>query len=388
MNKIFSKIIMVLFVVIAQQSFAQKITSGGNWSNSANWQGGTIATSISQDVTMSNGIADTIRVDQSYTVGNITYGGSDMVKVESGTTFNVGNSTNAKNVTANNNAVLYVAGDMTIWGDLIVNNNLVLIVTGTLTIKGNVQLKNGGSLDVSGSMTVNGNLTADNNTSINVDGTMGVDGTLTAGNGSTLTGSGTVTAGNCSGPNSVCQSSTLPIELSSFSGDLENGAIHLKWTTLTEVNFSHFTVEHSVDGINFSPIGEVKGVGESKQQQNYSFIHAAPDYGYNYYRLKSLDNDGTFEYSAIIAVKNSIKSQLSVYPNPVKADGRFKLQLPDALMNGVQSVKLLDGSGKMIWAKGNASEMKDLAVPSGFAKGTYFLQVLYNNELITLKVMK
>ncbi len=64
-------------------------------------------------------------------------------------------------------------------------------------------------------------------------------------------------------------------------------------------------------------------MGNSLIQVSYVFIDKKPNYGYNYYRLKMVDFDGTFNYSEIIATKNLFDSNFAIkniYPNPTTND--------------------------------------------------------------------
>lgn len=114
--------------------------------------------------------------------------------------------------------------------------------------------------------------------------------------------------------------SPLPVELTSFTG-YNNGTINvLNWTTSSEKNSLKFEVEKSTDAINFNYIGERTAAGFSNIALNYSLNDEYPIAGNNYYRLKMIDNDGTFKYSDVILIKveetkinNSI---VNIYPNP------------------------------------------------------------------------
>ena len=114
--------------------------------------------------------------------------------------------------------------------------------------------------------------------------------------------------------------SPLPVELTSFTG-YNNGTINvLNWTTSSEKNSLKFEVEKSTDAINFNYIGERTAAGFSNIALNYSLNDEYPMAGNNYYRLKMIDNDGTFKYSDVILIKveetkinNSI---INIYPNP------------------------------------------------------------------------
>jgi hypothetical protein len=110
----------------------------------------------------------------------------------------------------------------------------------------------------------------------------------------------------------------LPVELISFTGEIDQGAIRLNWRTASELNNDFFTVERSSGGEIFSNIGQVNGGGTSSHGNNYTLVDGNPIYGTAYYRLKQTDFDGTFTYSKIIDVtyEGSTTPIMDVFPNP------------------------------------------------------------------------
>ncbi|MBS1657032.1 MAG: VCBS repeat-containing protein [Bacteroidetes bacterium] len=109
----------------------------------------------------------------------------------------------------------------------------------------------------------------------------------------------------------------LPIELISFSAAPKNNGVELRWSTASELNNDHFTVERSGDGLHFESIGEVKGAGTSVSQLNYLFYDSHPLPGENYYRLKQTDFDGSFTYSAVQAIDLTGETgSPEIFPNP------------------------------------------------------------------------
>ncbi|MEM7162373.1 MAG: lamin tail domain-containing protein [Bacteroidota bacterium] len=95
----------------------------------------------------------------------------------------------------------------------------------------------------------------------------------------------------------------LPIELVEFEASkLNKNKTLLNWQTLSELNSAHFEIERSRDGIHFTKIGKELAAGLSNVPIYYSFIDTEPYNGQNYYRLKSLDFDGSFDYSAMRSV--------------------------------------------------------------------------------------
>ncbi|MFI5172021.1 MAG: T9SS type A sorting domain-containing protein, partial [Chitinophagales bacterium] len=111
----------------------------------------------------------------------------------------------------------------------------------------------------------------------------------------------------------------LPIELIEFTGWFNGVENELHWKTGTEINSNYFEIQKSPDGINFSPIGIVDAAGNSTSELNYLFYDDDPIIGINYYKLKMVDQDGSFEFTNTIAIRvdgDGVPAFI-VYPNPV-----------------------------------------------------------------------
>ena len=122
--------------------------------------------------------------------------------------------------------------------------------------------------------------------------------------------------------------SMLPIKLLYFDAQPEEAMVKLSWSTATEINNDYFTVEKSIDGDNFFPIGNVSGSGNSTTTLQYYLDDNKPTYGISYYRLKQTDFDGAFSYSGVVPVNyKKTTGQYSIFPNPA-SDNAF---LPPAL---------------------------------------------------------
>lgn len=97
----------------------------------------------------------------------------------------------------------------------------------------------------------------------------------------------------------------LPVELTEFSVQNKNNENKLSWTTMSELNNSHFIVERSETGFEFEEIGNVAGLGNSVNKYVYSFTDKDyPEGKINYYRLKQVDYNGAIEYHKIISIYN------------------------------------------------------------------------------------
>lgn len=113
--------------------------------------------------------------------------------------------------------------------------------------------------------------------------------------------------------------SILPLHLLHFSGVLNNEAVRLQWQTEQETNFSHFNIQRSFDGINFTTVGNVNVAGNNNRN----------DYNYYdndlrnrqeqkvFYRLQLMDKDGHFTYSKILRFDlKQMAATITTFPNP------------------------------------------------------------------------
>jgi PQQ-dependent dehydrogenase (s-GDH family) len=113
----------------------------------------------------------------------------------------------------------------------------------------------------------------------------------------------------------------LPMQLVSFTGSLKNNAALLQWKTTNEINTSHFEIERSINGVDFTKIGSETAKGNSTSTSNYSYIdYDAANQSSNvvYYRLKIFDIDGSSTYSQIVSVTFNSTTTFLVRPNPVQ----------------------------------------------------------------------
>jgi hypothetical protein len=108
----------------------------------------------------------------------------------------------------------------------------------------------------------------------------------------------------------VAAQDVLPVVLSKFSANqTSNGDINIQWRTEQEINTNKFEIEKSSDGQIFSTVTATKAQGISSAATGYSVVDKNPTTKgeFIYYRLKMIDNDGTFKYSDIVKVALSTK---------------------------------------------------------------------------------
>ena len=136
----------------------------------------------------------------------------------------------------------------------------------------------------------------------------------------------------------------VPVELAFFSGMLNGNKVELRWRTETEVNNYGFNIERKAplnppeggkDG-EWITIGFVEGHGNSNSPKYYDYLDDDIDKAGEYhYRLKQIDNDGTFEYSDIVTVQVATPGNFYLsqnYPNPFNPTTRIDFSLAERQM--------------------------------------------------------
>lgn len=136
----------------------------------------------------------------------------------------------------------------------------------------------------------------------------------------------------------------LPVRFSSFTVQKEDSRVLLRWQTEYEEHTKSFIAEKSHDGSSFNPLTEIAATGNSTTTSEYRTIDEKPFQDITYYRIKSIDLDGSFSYTKILYVKNEVK-EIEIAPNPA---GSFsQVQLPGGI-EGTVKIELFDMSGRML----------------------------------------
>jgi hypothetical protein len=98
---------------------------------------------------------------------------------------------------------------------------------------------------------------------------------------------------------------------------IENEKSIITFSTIQEINNSHFEIEHSQSGTTYQKIVKIEGEGNSNKEIDYEFIHDTPSFGINYYRVKQVDLDGQYSYSNVASLIYRT-DEVNVYSNPVR----------------------------------------------------------------------
>ncbi|MBK7311626.1 MAG: T9SS type A sorting domain-containing protein [Sphingobacteriaceae bacterium] len=188
--------------------------------------------------------------------------------------------------------------------------------------------------------------------------------------------------------------SYLPVEFVAFTGELEVKVVYLKWKTATELNNSHYDVEKSSDGVNFTKVTTVRSKalnGSSISLLDYSAIDSELKHPIYYYRLKQVDLDGSFKYTNVISVK-IYAAEFSIFPNP--NNGTFSIDVPSVSLHEQLSVKIYNAMGQLVHESVESvknhnitGSRVDVTPTQLLPKGIYLSTISFKGETHQLKLV-
>lgn len=161
----------------------------------------------------------------------------------------------------------------------------------------------------------------------------------------------------------VRSGSALPVELLFFNAEAVGDMAALTWATASEINADRFEVEHSADGFSFVKIGTVEAAGLSTTEQHYDFLHTNPVDGVNYYRLRQVDFDGSFEYSRVEVVnfhQLGDSGNLTLYPNPTTDVLHIEFEVAEDYF-----LRVFDENGSLVHSGENITTLDVSEWPAG-----------------------
>lgn len=156
----------------------------------------------------------------------------------------------------------------------------------------------------------------------------------------------------------------------------------LSWSTIQEENTSHFEIEYSVDGELFESLHRENSNNEITLN-TYEHLIDELETGLHYFRLKMVDLDGSFTYSAVASVMiKSTGSDWSVFPNP--SFGQLNISGPWAGSNVSRiDVSVYDATGKMMSQMTIDSEHSTVfSLPNDLSSGIYSIVLSQNGETL------
>jgi hypothetical protein len=184
----------------------------------------------------------------------------------------------------------------------------------------------------------------------------------------------------------------LPVKLTDFSALLNKSDVSLSWTTASEENFSHYVIERSTDGSNYSDVALVFADGSATGSANYQYKdpQVSSATGVIYYRLRLMEKTNSYSYSPIRIIrlgKEAATLQITTYPNPVKSDVR--VTLPSAWQGKSVSLELYSATGIRVQGVSidRASQTESLQM-SALPKGFYLVRAQCDGQVAEQKIIR
>jgi hypothetical protein len=195
----------------------------------------------------------------------------------------------------------------------------------------------------------------------------------------------------------------IPIELGTWKGSVLGNKTRLEWTTLTEQNTDFFEIEHAIDGQTFASIGRVKAAGNASTLLKYAFDDEKTAANLNYYRLKTVDLDGSSTLSNIISVVKKLEKTNDLVVFPSATTGKIQVSYTSDENTADNQWRILDGFGRVVQSfsrpskavytdgtsrdnrEGTQLETFDV---SSLPSGLYFVQLIQDKTLSTKRFVK
>jgi hypothetical protein len=166
----------------------------------------------------------------------------------------------------------------------------------------------------------------------------------------------------------------LPVQFESFNVSAGKNNVRIDWKTASKQNADRFIIERSGDGVSFTSIGSV--AARDGNANTYTFFDSDPLPGKNYYRIKEIDKNKNFRYSAVFAY-SSRNTKLNVYPNPAKD----VLYIEHGPASGDEVIYIYSAAGSLVMqVRLSKNEIVSKLKLGGLPAGSYFL--CYQDEKI------
>ena len=175
----------------------------------------------------------------------------------------------------------------------------------------------------------------------------------------------------------------LPVSISNFTVQKAGTIAKIFWTTNQEINSKAFVVEKSTNQRTWSTVATVNAAGTSTARINYSVVDNSPAKGVNFYRIKLIDVDNSFEHSATKSVLFSNADVVLVTPNPATTFATIYMGKTD---NSLSQLIVSDLNGKVIENVRTNEQTYQLST-NRYSKGMYVIKVITGTNSSTHKLI-
>jgi hypothetical protein len=182
--------------------------------------------------------------------------------------------------------------------------------------------------------------------------------------------------------------STLPVSITRFTATKIEKKVMVEWQVSNQINTQAFQIEKSVDGLHFTTNKVIQAQNNNTATINYSWLDEQPYAGINYYRLKSIDNDGRFTYSTIVKVSFQNNSPVfTISPNPSNSNN-ITIQFNNQPL-GQYTIAVINSTGQTLYTQkvnhtGNFTS-NSINLPTTIKNGTYEVKIVSSNNIVQIQ---
>ena len=170
----------------------------------------------------------------------------------------------------------------------------------------------------------------------------------------------------------ISTSGVVALDILNFDGSPRDGYNQIDWAVANMENFEAFNVQKSPDGIHFQDIGRIPA---DLQTLSYRFKDENLSQAVNYYRLRLVDTDGSYDYSEIIKIHNTVLDyETRIFPNPIMQDRFLSINTEIAY----DQLNLISTTGKTVLQSSAVNGITLSDIPAG----VYILALSQNQEIV------
>lgn len=162
----------------------------------------------------------------------------------------------------------------------------------------------------------------------------------------------------------------LPVNFIGIVANKVDNGVWIRWDVADEVDVQEYQLERSINGVSFTTVGTVPATRKTV----YGFTDLNAKASEIFYRVKSVDDDGTVKYSGIIRFRqtSSYSNKIKLYPSPVQS----LLTIEHSKLANNASVTLSTMDGRIVKvmkpANGASNTMMDV---SSLSSGMYVIKL-------------
>ena len=291
--------------------------------------------------------------------------GNKVTAIVSGA-WNTPSTWNTNKKPADNDTIVIPAGKTVQMSGNLNLKNVVIIIYGTLDLDDKaMKLDNASVVEA---MTGGKIITQGNKDEISIGNVVKFMGN---GNNNSLSGPAIASSSTGSYPTGFATLSTLPVTFTAFTAAANGSDITLTWSTSQEFNNNNFEVQRSFDGSNWTVISVVMGAGNANTAANYKVVDHNMTAAAAYYRIRQVDLDGNYSFSAVKTISSQLNTTAKIYA----ADKNVHVDLGNSAKSNVH-ITVYNSNGQALLQQTYANATGKISLSNiNVNTGIYIVQV-------------